>query len=185
MKKQKTSHHKALIESIAYVVLSFLVTFLFIELGLFHGAITALGGFGYIGAFIAGMFFVSVFTAAPAAVLLISLSGNVPVVPLIIVAGLGTVVGDSIILHLLREGFDRSISLFPKETGIKRVIGLLRHSKYRFFLTIIGALVVASPLPDELGLALMGISRMKPIPAMILTFVLNSIGIGLLLFAFR
>jgi hypothetical protein len=175
------SHHKALLESAMLVGLSFLVAVVFYRLGFFHDIIRSLHGYGYIGVFVAGMFFVSVFTAAPATVVLLLFTETLHILPIAIVAGLGAVVGDGIILSLLSHGIEETLAIFPKETGIARIIVLLRHTKYRLLLTLIGALVVASPLPDELGLALMGVSKVRPATVAAITFVLNTIGIFLLL----
>jgi hypothetical protein len=41
----------------------------------------------------------------------------------------------------------------------------------------LGALIIASPLPDEFGLALMGISRMRALVLMPISFVMNALGI--------
>jgi hypothetical protein len=178
-------HHKAFIESALLVGLSFLIAFILYQLGFFHELVHGLHGYGYIGVFITGMFFVSVFTAAPATVVLLLFTETLPILPIAIVAGLGAVVGDSIILSLLSHGIEETLAIFPKETGINRIIVLLRHTKYRFLLTIIGALVVASPLPDELGLALMGVTKVRPGTVAIITFVLNTVGIYLLLMVLK
>jgi hypothetical protein len=183
-RKSESVHHKPFLESFGYVFLSFLFAIFLYQMGLFHSLIAYTGQLGLIGAFIAGMFFVSIFTAAPAGIVLLALTETIPLLPLALVAGAGAVAGDFFILRAFSLGIDETMMFFPKETGIRRIVRLLRHTKYRFVLTILGALVVASPLPDELGLAMMGVTKMSPIPAMILTFVLNFIGIYLLFLAF-
>ena len=183
--RSTSPHHYLLYESFLYVAISFFVAFIFYELGIFHTTLHALNTYGYVGAFLGGVMFTSVFTAAPAAVILFTLSETLPIVPLALVAGIGAVVGDIILLRLLAKGIDGTIALFPKDSAITKVVKVLRHTKYRFFLTLIGALVIASPLPDELGLAMMGISQVNPLVATIITFILNTIGILLLLKLFR
>jgi uncharacterized membrane protein YdjX (TVP38/TMEM64 family) len=42
---------------------------------------------------------------------------------------------------------------------------------------VLGAIIIASPLPDEMGVGLMGISKLKTSQFILLSFVLNAIGI--------
>jgi hypothetical protein len=183
--KKIVNHHKPFIESFFWVIISFIIAFILYETGSFHTILASLQEFGYIGAFIAGMFFVSVFTAAPAAIVLVTFAETLPMLPLVLIAGAGSVAGDMIMLSLINKQMSEGISFFPKEKGIQKIIKTLRHTKYRFFLTIVGAIVIASPLPDELGLALMGVSNIKPVSAVAITFLLNTFGLWLLLSVFR
>ena len=50
-------------------------------------------------------------------------------------------------------------------------------------LPVIGAIIIASPLPDELGVSLMGMSQMKASRFILLSYILNSIGIFLVVSA--
>lgn len=183
-KKKKTltgPSHWSIFQSSFYVLGSIVVSVILYQTGTFHQIIHAMYDFGYIGAFVAGMFFVSIFTAAPAAVVLLTLSESLSFIPLIIFAGFGSVIGDMVILSLLTQKVSITIQFLPKERGVQKLIKSLRLTKYKFFLTLIGAIVVASPLPDELGLALMGATKIKPLHAIALTFFLNTVGITLLL----
>jgi hypothetical protein len=173
--------HSSFFQSFFYVMISLLIAVVLYQTGLFHELLPILNTFGYVGVFIAGMFFVSLFTAAPAAVVLLTFAETIPIPFIAIIAGVGCVLGDAILLSFLSDNMTKSMTIISDEKGIKKIIAVLRHSKYKFFLTIIGAFVVASPLPDELGLALMGISRIKPLWFIVLTFLLNSFGIYMLL----
>jgi hypothetical protein len=179
------NHHKPLLQSLSLVLISLGVSLLLYQLGWFHQVLNSLHGFGYIGAFVAGIFFVSVFTAAPAVIVLLMLAETLPVLPLVLVAGAGSVVGDMLILTFLHHSFNHTLSFFPKEKGIQKIITTLRHTKYRFLLTVIGAIVIASPLPDELGLTLMGITNIHPFSTIGLIFVCNTVGLWLLLSVIR
>jgi hypothetical protein len=181
IRRQYKVHHKPLLQSFLYILFSLVLAVLIIFVPPFHSAIMALSGAGYIGAFIAGIFFVSVFTAAPAAVVLLLLSQTMPVVSVAIVAGFGAVIGDILILFTLKQGIDTTVPYFPKEFGLEKIIKILRHTKYRFLLTLLGGIIIASPLPDEIGLALMGLTGLSPFASAAMTFVLNSAGIYFLL----
>jgi len=58
------------------------------------------------------------------------------------------------------------------------------HTKYfSWTLPVIGAIIIASPFPDEIGVSLMGISKMKTYQFILISFLLNAIGIFLVVSA--
>ena len=42
---------------------------------------------------------------------------------------------------------------------------------------VMGAIIIASPFPDEVGISLMGISQLKNWQFLVISFLLNSLGI--------
>ncbi|MCC7288929.1 hypothetical protein IT414_00840 [bacterium] len=139
--------------------------------------VQTVGSLGYVGAFIAGIFFVSTFTVAPAALVLIHFAQSLDPVEVALLGGAGAVVGDLIVFSLLRDHvFDELKPLFRRHRP-KRLLGLMRSPYFAWILPIIGAAIVASPLPDEAGVGLLGASKMRRWHFVALTFLLNSIGI--------
>ncbi len=137
---------------------------------------------GLVAAFLAGFFFVSVFTAAPAGVVFIELiAGGAWFWPTVLIASLGAMCGDLLIMFFIRRELDAGISRFIGERAGARLKAIFRYKLFRLFSVLLGALVVASPLPDEVGLALMGFSKIKKRFLIPLSFILN--GAGLLLIA--
>jgi hypothetical protein len=174
--------HWLVVQTGLYVFASLLVSILLISTGLFDVLVQSLHLGGYMGALLAGGMFVSIFTAAPAVVILLSLSETFPIVPLAIVAGIGAMIGDVIILsYMHRRGSFVDKRVFLEESTIGKIIISIRRSKYKFLLTVIGSIVILTPLPDELGLLLMGISKMKRSVALLITLILNTLGIFVLL----
>ena len=49
-----------------------------------------------------------------------------------------------------------------------------------FMVPLAGAIIVASPLPDELGLIMLGVSKLKYREIAVLTYILNTAGILLI-----
>ena len=101
-----------------------------------------------------------------------------------LVAGLGAVLGDFIIFRFIKDNLSKEVteiySHFDSDHHFKKVL----HSKYfSWSLPVIGAIIIATPFPDELGVSLMGISRMKTYQFLILAFILNAIGIFLIVSA--
>src|SRR3989304_7715323 len=75
----------------------------------FRSFLLHLGSFGYIGAFIAGILFVSTFTVTTSALVLLVLAETLSPIEIGLIAGLGAVVGDMIIFHLLKDNLSDEI----------------------------------------------------------------------------
>lgn len=136
-----------------------------------------LSRYGYIGSFFAGILFISSFTVAIGAAILLGLAERISPLEIGIFAGLGAVVGDFAIFRFIKDNLLEEITPIYNLLGGRRVTAVL-HSKYlSWTLPLIGAIIIASPFPDELGIGLMGISKIKTYQFLILSFILNSIGI--------
>ncbi len=60
------------------------------------------------------------------------------------------------------------------------------HTPYFIWLMpLIGAFIIASPLPDEAGITMLGMSKIKNWQFILVTFLLNSAGIFLVILAAR
>ena len=151
---------------------------------IFHQFLLRLGSFGYLGAFLAGTLFVSIFTVATGALILFTLAEYLHPVEIALIAGLGAVVGDLIIFRLVKDNLVGEIEdIYKNHLGGKDISRLLHTKYFHWTLPVIGAIIIASPLPDELGVSLMGMSNMTIHRFMIISFVLNSIGIFLVVSA--
>jgi uncharacterized membrane protein YdjX (TVP38/TMEM64 family) len=140
-------------------------------------AVRALGNTGYIGAFISGMLFVSVFTVGPASIVLYNIAETLHPLETAVIAGAGAVVSDYIIFRKIKGGlFDELAPLFSKFTSHK-MTKLFYTPYFAWLLPIFGAIIIASPGPDEVGVGLLGLSKIKPWQFILITFLLNSIGI--------
>lgn len=160
-----------------FLIVSLLVFFYFADSVIVRQFIDGLGTLGYLGAFITGIFFVSTFTVAPAAVVLFNLADHLNPFEVAILAGLGAVVGDYIIFRFFKDRvFEELKPLFDRLRG-PRIVELLQTPYFAWLLPVIGATIIASPLPDELGVSILGISKMRSSHFLILSFFLNAIGI--------
>ncbi len=149
-----------------------------------HAFLLHLGNFSYLGAFVAGMLFVSTFTVATGAVIILILAQTMSPVSLGLVAGLGGAFGDFIIFRFIKNSLTRELGdIYSRIDNGNHLIKLL-HSKYfSWTLPVIGAIIIASPFPDEIGVSLMGISRMKTYQFLIVAFILDTVGIFLVVSA--
>jgi uncharacterized membrane protein YdjX (TVP38/TMEM64 family) len=138
-----------------------------------------------LASFIAGIFCTSAFTVAPAAIVLARI-GLQDVSPLIVsfFGGLGAMLGDAALFLFVRDVFAADLEEFLKAHKMKRFLHFMKMSKYRWFAPVVGAIIIISPLPDEFGLTLLGLSKMRLSRMLPLAFVLNFFGIlGIVLFA--
>ncbi len=166
-----------LIRDLAIVILSIFVAIILAKTGALESLITSTHEMRFIGSFIAGILFVSVFTAAPATVVLGEIAQSNSVLALAIIGGLGALIGDLIIFRFVRDRVSQDFSYLIKISKTERLVSIFRLKLFKWIIPFIGALIVASPLPDEVGLAMLGLSRMKTSVFIPLSFLLNSIGI--------
>lgn len=132
------------------------------------------------------MLFVSTFGVATGAVTLLVLAETLNIYELGIIAGTGGVLGDYLLFRFVKDRLVDEITPLYNSMDHNHHLAKLLHTKhFRWMFACIGALIIASPLPDELGVSLMGISKMKNKDFLLLSFVLNSTGIILVLLISR
>lgn len=165
------------------LVLSLVALFLFAEKPLVRDLILYIGNFGLLGAFIAGVFFVSVFTVTPAAVVIFFLAETLNPLLVALFAGVGAVVGDYVIFRFLKDKVFDELKPLVLQNGGNLLVKLFKTPYFAWFVPILGAFIIASPLPDEVGIGLLGTSKLKGWQFILLTFLLNSIGIFLIILA--
>ncbi|MGH7196242.1 MAG: hypothetical protein ACREGJ_00565 [Candidatus Saccharimonadales bacterium] len=153
---------------------------LLLDSALLVSTFTFFENLSYAGGFIAGALAVSFFTALPALVLLATLATQLDPLLLAFVAALGSAVGDWLILLFFEEKVFHELRPLVKKTGAMRAMRLLDRPATRWILVSTGAIIVSTPLPDEVGLGLMGVSRFNKLYIATLCFFLN--GAGLLAF---
>lgn len=127
-------------------------------------------------AFLSGIFYTSFFTAPLSVLLLVFLDPNLSPYFLAVVAGLGAVLGDLIIIKILRIIFI-PFSFLRHQSSVKAFKKQLEKYHLNLISIILGAVIVASPLPDELGLILLGVSNLSYLKLAVLTFLLNGTGL--------
>ncbi|MEK7097669.1 MAG: hypothetical protein AAB906_02380 [Patescibacteria group bacterium] len=129
-----------------------------------------------IGSFLSGLFFVSVFTAAPALTALAGLAQSGSIFTVAFFGALGALVGDLIIFKFIKDSLSVSLLDFAR-TEENKLIKFFRKKYFRALLPFIGAIIIVSPFPDELGLMMMGLSRLNIFYFIPLAFALNFLGI--------
>ena len=156
---------------------SLALLFYLADTGFLRDLVEAAGQFGYLGVFVAGIFFVSTFTVAPASVVLFYFSKEISPVGLALIAGAGAVLGDYLIFRFLRDLVFEEWKTFFEKFGNSRFSHIFSTPYFAWLAPVLGAIIIASPFPDEIGIGLLGISKMKSWKFITLSFVLNSAGI--------
>lgn len=159
------------------LVSSLIVLFFLAQMPFVERIVATMGTLGYAGAFIAGIFFVSTFTVAPAALVLYHLAEILDPIGTALSAGAGAVIGDFLIFRFFKDHVFEELRPLFKRIGDHPLLAIFSTPYFAWFLPVLGACIIASPLPDEVGIGLMGISRIKTWQFLILTFALNSAGI--------
>ena len=174
---KRTQHKKHTYTNLLLIALGVAATFVLAKTPQFSALLLSLGSYSYLGAFVAGILFVCTPTTTIGALTLVILSKELPILPLCVVAGLGAVVADLGMFHFVRDDlFIELEDIYNQMHG--RKLSHIFHSKlFRWTLPVIGAMIIASPLPDELGVGLMGISKLSTWRFSLLSWVLNSVGI--------
>ena len=169
---------KRLIQDLVVVAFSLVIAVFLLQAGAFDWLLAATNGISFLGTFIAGIFFTSIFTVAPAVAALSVIAQTGDLLPIALIGGAGAVIGDLIIFRFVKDRFSKDLLIILGEHRFEqRLKALLKLSFLRWFLFLLGGLIIASPLPDELGVSLLGFAKMRTFWFIPLSFILNSVGI--------
>ena len=153
--------NKKLAKDLLIVFFSIVVATIIAKLGVFEYIVGKSATREIIGSFVSGFFFTSIFTTAPAMVALgqIASTGNIFVVA--IIGGFGAMIGDYFLFIFFRDSIGADIAELIKSKKRGHLKHLFASQMGKRLMALVGGLIIASPLPDEIGLALMGISKIK------------------------
>ena len=162
---------------LAIIALSVIVAVILVKTGILKSLLTSTKEIKLIGSFVSGLFFTSVFTTAPATVALGEIARHNSLFWTVILGGFGAMLGDLVIFRFVKDSLAKDFSTLIKHSASKRLIAVFKLKFFRWFIAFLGALIIVSPLPDELGLTMMGLSKVKTAVFIPLSFILNSLGI--------
>jgi uncharacterized membrane protein YdjX (TVP38/TMEM64 family) len=159
------------------VLLSLLTFLFFLDSALVQNTIRQIGAFGYIGSILTGIFFVSTFTVAPATVVLYHLAQVYNPFLIAITAGFGAMIGDLFIFRFFKSTLLTELAPLIDHIKKQPLFVLFESAHFGWLTPVIGAIIIASPFPDEIGIGMMGLSRISVWQFAVLTFVFNALGI--------
>ena len=146
----------------------------------FHDFIASLG---YIGTFLAGAMFAYGFTAAPATAIFLILAKEQNILLAGFIGGFGALIGDLIIFNFIRYSFADEVEKLSNEKVVKYINHNTPKSFKHYLLPVVAGFIIASPLPDEIGVTLLSASRNISLKIFsIVSYALNTAGIFVILF---
>ena len=173
LKKHSVNH--AVLEDMFLLALSILVAVFLAVSGAVPMALSFFQDADLIAVLIAGFFSASTFTIAPASVAIAELAETVPTWSVIFVGAAGAVVGDLVLFYVIRDHFIGDIIKLLSKRRNKTLEHIVGSTLFHRLMPLIGALIIASPLPDELGLAMMGISKTNRGTLIVISYTMNVI----------
>lgn len=145
----------------------------------FHDFISS---FGYVGTFFAGALFTYGFTAAPATAILLILAKEQHIFLAAFVGGAGALLSDLIIFRFIRHSFADEILKLSKENVIRSLNKFTPSLIKRYLLPVLAGFIIASPLPDEIGVSLFAASKSISMKIFsVISYALNTTGIFIIL----
>lgn len=165
-------HHRVLA-----FVLSIIVAVIILQSQDIRTAIIASADYGYIGALFAGLFFSYGMTTPIALVVFALLGQTLNPVLLGLLGGVGAMVSDWTMFTFLRSTLVSEIKRYNKNKYVAQfkqsnVFALLQQVT-----PLAAGIIIASPLPDELAVALFGFSTIKTRKFLLMSYVFNAIGL--------
>ena len=160
---------------IMYVIVILLIIFLYTT-GILESFILSLHQFEYAGAFVAGLFYSYGMTTPFAIAVLAVMAQNTNPFVLALLGALGATTSDLLLLRAFSGEVGKEIRI-TKDFSFTVPESKSLPLPGRLLFSIIGGFVLMSPLPDELGVILLGISRIEAWKFAILSFVFKYLGV--------
>lgn len=127
--------------------------------------------------FVGGLFFTSLFTVVPASVFLAGLSETTPPLIVAFFGALGAMCGDLALFLFIRDRLSEDIKNAFRKKTVRRFFNSFHFGFWKWLAPLLGGFIIASPLPDEFGLSLLGLSRTRISVLLPIAFAMNFLGI--------
>ena len=168
---------KKLIADLIIFLISVFLAYLLIQNRSLDAFVTRVEPVRFLAEFVAGALFTSFLTTPFSLALFYVLAGSVHPLQVALIGGLGASIGDILIVYIFRNSFFDDFKTLEKALKLKRLFHFFHHSHFNHLAPLLGILIIASPFPDELGLMMLGATKLKTIQLFILTFIINAAGI--------
>ncbi len=165
------------LRDLGIIALSIVVAALLGSSDVLQNLLDATESLRFIGSFFAGMLYTSLFTTAPAIVAIGQISQSHSPLEVALVGGLGALIGDFFLFHFVRDSLSPHLLSHVHIFHTRHIRRLFSRGPLRWVSPILGTLIIASPLPDELGLIFLGFSKTKTTVFVSLSYLANFIGI--------
>ncbi len=174
---RKIEVYRNLQRDLFFVAISVVFAVLLVKLGVLANFFAITEEAKIIGSFVSGIFFTSAFTIAPASISLAEIAKTTSPFIVAFWGAIGAVIGDMIIFLFIRDRFADDIMEVLKLSKARKILHFFRKGFFRWLSPLLGAFIIASPLPDELGITLLGISKIRSVNLALISFIMNFIGV--------
>lgn len=176
--KEVTVRRKKVFRDTLIIAISILIAVLIHQNNFLDNLLVQSTGFYFfIVTFLSGIVFASTFTVAVAISIVSMLAESHSPFQIALIGGLGALIGDTIIFKYLREDLIADFEFLQDHFG-NRMFRRIIHSKMIFwFAPIVAAMMIASPLPDEVGLLMLASIKLKYRHFFIISLFLNTLEI--------
>ncbi|MEK7636969.1 MAG: hypothetical protein AAB402_01075 [Patescibacteria group bacterium] len=164
-------HHKTAV--LAFTI-GVVLAVLYLTLPALHDFLSQVNQLGYPGMLLAGVMYGSALTSSLATILFVDTPPHLNPIMIGLIGGFGAALYDLSVFLLTRREAEHG--------WLARVIARLRERRHvpNWLTALMGVVILASPLPDELAAGLFGINRSRSLPFFLLSFASNTLGIVLL-----
>jgi hypothetical protein len=137
-----------------FIITVILVYFLFSGIAYkpLHDALVFMG---YFGTFLAGLLYPYALTSAAGTGILLILSKEQNLLLAGVIAGIGALISDIILFLFVTHSFSDEVQKLSEEKVVRTVNRLIPDSIRVYLLATFAGLLIASPLPTEIGILLM------------------------------
>ncbi|MCS7106353.1 MAG: hypothetical protein NZ942_03490 [Candidatus Aenigmarchaeota archaeon] len=188
-------------------LISIFIAYLILRNEVFEKTLYNLGRAGYLGSFFSGVLYAFSLSVAISTAIFYKMGKYLNPLFIAFIGAFGSVLSDYFIFRFVRDNLVDEIKLLVNNTS-KKVIKTFKSSifykifpfsnlalsetferlwfkisrskKWKFFISLLGCCIIASPLPDELGIALLGSIKLESRKFVIFSYLLNLIGIFLI-----
>ena len=171
------------------VALTFALTYALLAERHVLGLKTLLAPIGYIGTFFAGMMYTCGFTAAPAMAILLLIAKEQNMLAASLIGAAGSLIADLVLFRFFKIAFNKELKGLARGRFIRRLLHI--HGKSpgffkKYIVPAVGAAVIASPFPDEIGISLLATSdKVTTKWFSVISYTLSAIGIFAILLVGR
>ncbi len=171
---------------------SFMLAYLLYHFGYFDMLEETLNGHGYVSAFVGGLLFSFGFTSPFGIAILVEIAPHINPLLAALIAGFAAFLVDFVIFELLRfSAFHDEIHRLRETQWFMQLHRLFHHESIServrlYLLWSFAGLIIASPLPDEIGVSVVsGITNINTRTFALLCLTCNSLGILIILLLAR
>jgi hypothetical protein len=164
-------HHRTTILMIISIPFAFYIA------SWFERYVYFLNDLGYLGVLIAGSLYTYSTTAMPAAAVILVLGKAYNPFIIASIGALGALLSDYLIFRFVKDNVVGELHLLAEELHIRISKKKIKSKWITWGVGIIAAMIIASPLPDAIGIALLAVANYKVRNLALISYPMNFFGL--------